>query len=454
MAKATEIAILANHRHPRLRYVLYQLSDWWGIKLRLFTDRERYEQHHALAKINYGAPITDSKEIIIVTHPIMSGQVGEKAILTSEVANIHFKEKRNIPAFCFEDKEYKSPVNYDPFALIFFCLSRYEEYQTDERDNHGRFSAIQSHAFKNGYLTRPIVNEHLDILAQRLQLAFPECQLSLPDYQLQLTYDIDIPYAYRGRGWRGIGSGIKDLLTGHFQRAFNRAKCLINSKQQDPYDVYDWLEALHLAHGIKSRYFFLLSEQSNRFDPNPSPEHPAVKALIKRLAKNSDIGIHPSYYASDKPALFGSERKSLVEISKQSIEHSRQHFLRFQLPDTYRQLLKAGLRHDHSMGYADHIGFRAGTNLSFYWYDLEKEERTWLRVHPFAAMDVSLRRYHQLGYFDSQKEILELAEHVKDTGGPFTLLWHNSSFAIDYGWSGWEKMYENLVAKLAKADET
>ena len=44
---------------------------------------------------------------------------------------------------------------------------------------------------------------------------------------------------------------------------------------------------------------------------------------------------------------------------------------------------------DYSMGYGSINGFRASVASSFYWYDLEKERQTNLRIHPFCFMDAN-----------------------------------------------------------------
>ena len=41
------------------------------------------------------------------------------------------------------------------------------------------------------------------------------------------------------------------------------------------------------------------------------------------------------------------------------------------------------------MGYGSINGFRASVASSFYWYDLEKEEATTLRIFPFCFMDAN-----------------------------------------------------------------
>lgn len=44
----------------------------------------------------------------------------------------------------------------DIFASSFFMLTRWEEYVNKKRDNHNRFPASESLAYKFGFLNRPI----------------------------------------------------------------------------------------------------------------------------------------------------------------------------------------------------------------------------------------------------------------------------------------------------------
>jgi len=205
---------------------------------------------------------------------------------------------------------------------------------------------------------------------------------------------------------------------------------------------------LHLRQ--RPQIFWLLADNSDPKDPNPYPVPPAQTALMQQLTESVTHGIHPSYHSIDRPALMAQEADRLQAITGRSPLHSRQHFLRFRLPETYRQLRLAGITNDHTMGYADAIGWRAGTNLPFHWYDLEKEQATGLKIHPFAAMDVTLKNYLGLTPAAAKMEVLRLAESVRPYGGNFALLWHNSSFAPEYGWAGWWEMYVELVSALAR----
>lgn len=427
MATAPLIAVLSSHRHPRLRYVLKEVGRDLGWRLQLFTDRERWKQAPAEARAKYGKIATTLPATSWPSHPFLAGGVPAEALWhKAELAD-----------------------DTDHLAAIFYALSRYEEYEDFIPDGHGRFPASQSRAFQSGYLHRTVVREWAAKIAEGLRQDFP----NLPppkqrDFLFRPSYDIDLLWAWQYRGVRGIASGGKDLLTGHLKRAAQR---FLGAAEQDPYaSTLPNILALHPR--SRPNFFWLLADNGDIRDPNPYPIPEPQQQLIKELSAKVIHGIHPSYRSSDQPELIRQEKERLTKITGLSPVHARQHFLRFRLPGTYRNLRLAGIKNEHSMGYADAIGWRAGTNLPFYWYDLEREEATGLIVHPFAAMDVTLKNYLGLGPTAAREAVLALADSIRPYGGEFPLLWHNSSFAETYGWSGWWEMYEELVRELVIRD--
>ena len=60
---------------------------------------------------------------------------------------------------------------------------------------------------------------------------------------------------------------------------------------------------------------------------------------------------------------------------------SRQHFLKINLPKTYQTLSELDIKEDYSMGYADHLGFRASVSSPFYFYNLDIEKQTFVNVN-------------------------------------------------------------------------
>lgn len=430
------IAVLSRHRHPRLRYVLKELGRDLGWHFRLMTDRDKWEKLVVDAKVTYGENSGGVKSKHWPAHPYLSGAA-------AGTADYEVEHRDGLPVF------FATAGGPDLLAAIFFQLSRAEEYEAFKADAHGRFPASESHALRNGYLGRPVVREWAAALAAGLMAEFPDLpEPVVPPFRFRPSYDIDLLWAWKYRGWRGLAAGLRDVLTGHPRRAWQR---FTTSGNDDPYNTLAWLEELHASSQppLAPIYFWLLANNTDRRDPNPYPVPAEQIEVMREIAVKHQVGIHPSYRSSDQPELIAKEAARLAVVTGRAARHSRQHFLRFRLPDTYRSLRDAGITHDYSMGYADGVGWRAGTNLPFFWYDLEREEATGLLVHPFAAMDVTLKNYLGLGPEDAQQEVVKLAELVKPFGGAFMLLWHNSSFAGGYGWKEWREGYREMINLLS-----
>ncbi len=339
-----------------------------------------------------------------------------------------------------------SALPYDPFAATFYCLSRYEEYLPFAPDAHGRFPATASRLDALGWLRQPLVEQWAQAVGKCLQAHFPNLPLRPPAYAWQPTFDIDNAYAFRHKGfWRTTARLATDLRPGRWAHLRARWRVL-RGQQPDPFDTYDRLQAWHAAAGPRPIFFFLVGNYG-RFDKNLPAHRAPLQKLICQTAAHADIGLHPSYPSSEQPTRFATERARLTVICPRPVFRSRQHYLRFRLPDTYRHLRAAGLTEEHSMGFADAIGFRAGTSRPFWWYDLLQEAVTDLRVVPFACMDVTLRRQFATAPA-ALAAVGELIDHVRAAHGQFTTLFHNESVGgAAAGWLGWESFYPELMRR-------
>jgi hypothetical protein len=101
------------------------------------------------------------------------------------------------------------------------------------------------------------------------------------------------------------------------------------------------------------------------------------------------------------------------------------------------------VKKDYSMGYTDKIGFRAGTCTPFYFYDLETETKTTLKVIPFAYMDGALKDKMSLSAQSAKMEIKALKKAVQKVKGQFTAVWHNESLSNLDRWFGWRSVFES-----------
>ena len=129
-------------------------------------------------------------------------------------------------------------------------------------------------------------------------------------------------------------------------------------------------------------------------------------------------------------------------MTEQEVTRSRQHYIRFTLPDTYRRLLKYGIQQDFSMGYGGINGFRASVASSFYWYDLEKEEQTSLRLFPFCFMDANsfFEQHDTPG--QAMQELMHYYHLIRKVNGLMVTIWHNTFLGNDPQFATWKKLYE------------
>jgi hypothetical protein len=152
--------------------------------------------------------------------------------------------------------------------------------------------------------------------------------------------------------------------------------------------------------------------------------------------------MHPSWQSGDGDNILKEEIEWMEYISGQKITRSRQHYIRFTMPLTYRRLLQYGITQDFSMGYGSINGFRASVASSFYWYDLEKEEKTILRIFPFCFMDANA--YYEQHYIAAQAvtELMQYYHRIRKVNGLMVTIWHNSILGSDIRFVGWKEAYE------------
>jgi len=344
--------------------------------------------------------------------------------------------------FPIYDKQ--SALPFDVFSAIFYLVSRYEEYQPFVRDGHGRFTANLSRSVELNILDKPVVNIWALEIKKIILDKFPKFQFTERKYKFIPSYDIDSAFAYSQKGLvRTTGRYLVDLKDLNWFDFSQRTQVLFGGKH-DPFDTFDLQIEYQKKYNLRPIYFILFARYGH-FDKNVNIRNKTFRFLIKRLGDYAIIGIHPSYNSVEHPEYLPFEIGKLSEVINQDITRSRQHFLRLVFPDTYRNLIEHDITDDYSMGYAALPGFRAGICSTYSFYDLDTEEETKLRIHPFAVMDGTLNDYMNLTPTDAIEQIRKLILEVKKVNGTFISLWHNESLSDQKRWKGWRKVYEELL---------
>lgn len=417
------MVVAAPKDSPRLRYVLdWVLRERLGLDYRLVDSRSPETVPH----ISYG---TETPGSIFIPG---DGLLYETGTRTYDPETNGWQESRSF--------------SFDVLSGIFFLLSRYEEYGAFEKDVHGRYPHTASILFRKGLLETPVVDIWVQQLGERLQQQF-SLNIKKPAFRFRPSYDIDIAYSYLHKGTRRTAGGLfRDLL--RRPAGVNARLKVLSGRRSDPYDSFAFLRELHETYRLEPLYFILSAMQPSAFDKNIDPRHPSMPALVKGFAAEGLTGMHPSYYSSEEPARFAAERQWLEATTGQPVMRSRQHYIRLFFPRTYRLLLQQDIRDDYSMGYSTHTGFRAGTSHSFSWYDLEQEQVTTLRVHPFCFMDTTAHYDMGLGVAAAFDRLQQLHGELRRLGGTLIPVFHNFSLGTDPEWKGWPVAYRDFLGSV------
>jgi hypothetical protein len=228
---------------------------------------------------------------------------------------------------------------------------------------------------------------------------------------------------------------VRDVIKGD-PGEISRRWDVLGGRQKDPYDVYDDLRSC-MGRSQDRTVFFILSAPRGRWDHAVPLSFAPYASRIRELAEWAEVGLHPSYGTSEDEAMATREREALAGVTDRPVTASRQHFLRMRLPHTYRMLERMGIRDEYSMGLHDALGFRAGTSMSYGWYDLLQERRTALMVHPFAVMDNTLRVKLGLSPEQAVERVERIVQRIRAVEGTFTAIWHESFLADEPANASW-----------------
>ena len=349
----------------------------------------------------------------------------------------------DLPEPLIEHKEDHFVINYDILGLTYWMLNRIEEIGRTDLDNHERFPATYSHAYKHGYLERPIVDEWLHILGQVIQRTWPALVLKQHQFSMKVSHDVDASSRYGFSSAKGLVRGIAgDILKRRdFKSALAAPLIRMRSGKQlhsaDPFNTFDWIMQQSEKHNLVSAFYFICGRTDASKDADYEPEHKAIRQLMRDIhARGHEIGLHPSYNSFQSPEIIKREANRLRTMMQEEdiVQHDfggRMHYLRWEHPTTLQAWNDAGMTYDTTLSYADLPGFRCGTCFEYPGFNPTTQQALQIRIRPLIAMECTViaERYMGLGYTDAAVAQFErLKDMCRKVDGCFTLLWHNSHF--------------------------
>lgn len=335
-------------------------------------------------------------------------------------------------------------INYDILGLTYWMLNRLEEVGRTDLDNHERFSAKSSHAWKNNYLSRPIVDEWLEILKQVIQQVWPHLKIKKHQFQLNVTHDVDRPARF---GFANPVNLTKSILGDVIKRKDFKSLLLgpyihFNTKKQlhpkDPFNTFEWIMDVSERYSVKSSFYFICGKTDPTKDADYTLQHPAIQKLLLDIhSRGHAIGLHPSFNCYKNKEALAEEFTNLKETChhlgiQQSEWGGRMHFLRWKHPETMLYWNECGLSYDSTLGYADYAGFRVGSCHEYTAFDPVNNKVLDLKIKPLIVMECTVLHDRYMAVDENPLDVfLELKEKCRKVNGLFTLLWHNSEFITE-----------------------
>lgn len=425
------VTVLTTQYTERLQYILTELlGNRLGIRYAVTTNVNDFNATTGV-KINYTSTQQENSLQIIPADLLFENNIKKQKIDVINDETWH--------TILWPNKSGEIP--FDVFAASFYLLSRYEEYGDTNRDHHGRFEAKNSIAFNHDFLQFPLVDHWCEMLKEKLKAINPNIAFKQHQFNAITTVDIDFAYLYHGLDMkRWTGKLVKSILRFDLNAILIQIKSTLNVKY-DPYNTYQFIRKTVRG---KLGYFLLMSNNGGH-DKNIKVNGNAFKTLVKELYQNSDfIGIHPSYASNQNFKMLIEEQGKLSDIIKQKIDCSRQHFLKLNLPQTYRNLIDANINEDYTMAYAEQIGFRASTCMPYNFFDLDLNQLTKLVCYPTCFMDTTAIHYLKYDALQMEEITKKLLNTTKNYNGLYVTLWHNSTFVSPHV----KRTFCNLLEKI------
>ncbi|MGC8751779.1 DUF7033 domain-containing protein [Hydrotalea sp.] len=419
----------------RLSYIVETL---FGQQFGITTDAVAFENTDAV-KINYSHHPFQCTCLTIAPHTLLF----EKNI---QPQRIIMDEKWNLPIFFANN----GVLGFDVLAAAFYLISRYEEYLPYNSDGYGRYPATESLAYRSGFLQMPLIDYWLLQVEKQLQQLFPLYQLPQKNYAFIPTFDIDRMLKYVDNGFlNNLKTFFKYIFQQNFQE-FDEMMKVVSGQQRDPFDVFELLISLCTNQKLAPVFFILLSNRNHPLDNNIATHKKSMQNIIQQIQQYCTTGIHLSVESSkaNSANIAMKEVQQLAKFNPQKpIHNNRFHYLHFQLPNSYEQLLQLNIQADYSMGYSTINGFRAAYAQPFQWYHLTHETGTNLTVYPFCWMDTACLFHEKLSVEAAYEQLTVFDAHIKKVNGLCIPVWHNHCLSNEATMLPWQKAFVAWMQK-------
>ena len=142
------ILIFSSKLSPRLKYIINQVfGQIMQVEFKLTNVLEEFIAHNG-PKINYSKKQFSTEFFIRSNNLLFEQGIND--------LDLKISDWDGLPIF-FQAGQ-NSALPFDLFAASFYLMTRYEEYLPQLRDFHDRYPFVESIAYKEGFLDKPIID--------------------------------------------------------------------------------------------------------------------------------------------------------------------------------------------------------------------------------------------------------------------------------------------------------
>jgi len=322
----------------------------------------------------------------------------------------------------------------DWLAEIFEWVSCADEYACRKHDSVGRVPFEACYVGRHGLNPRkPYAAVAMAFLQKAIARVKPQvstrpmCPVGSAQHLVVNTHDVDLLPMHRISSSYRIAKNALISLTLFRRTEVATQQCKTAARvalgAPDPLDQINFLTKQEQKHNASASYYFL-PRRDHRRDGNYSLQQ-ASPVMWSLQNDGIEVGVHGSYRNMERQYGLGAEFDQMHRVGLHPIG-TRQHWLRFTIPQLVRNVGLAGAGYDTSLGWPYHAGFRAGACFAFPPYDFEQEAPANFLEIPLALMDqVALKA----GRDNGSDPIAEtLAASRRYGWGGISVVWHPTAF--------------------------
>ena len=436
-------------------YIVNTLFDILGIPYRLTRELK--------GELDlYWGPLNSEvkpKVAIPVTSPDRWQSEDWKMVTIDEVPILYIGEKPD-RLYCENEQ---IVLGFDILSPFFFLLSRYEEYANPRRDEFGRFRADDSILSRLNLLETPVLNAYVNLLREIFdEGGLPAGKPLWPEgkrFAVALSHDVDIPRKTIPGSLRVLFNellGKRELEGVGALSQLGSVVDLFKAKLtggENPYWNFSRWTQLEGGYGFNSCFYLSCQERGEAKDPKYDlrTDRSLRETVKKVLLSDFEVGLHGSLRSTKEISTLKEEKSLLEGLFNVDDVGVRLHYLRMEVPSTWRIQEEAGFVYDTTLGYPDQVGFRCGLAFPFRPFDLEREKRLNILELPLSIMDGAVFGKGHRDKGEVLSRCLQLLEKVEKGSGLAVILWHLRSW-YQRDFPGWRWVYEQILSYLSEKE--